>query len=232
MKVLVIIPVYNEEKNISKVLDRIEASNANLDVLVVDDGSTDNTYAACVDRKNVSVVRLPSNLGIGGARQTGFKFAFYNDYDAVVQLDGDDQHNPVYIDSMLLKLKAGYNLCIGSRFINYKGFQSSFMRRTGISLLYNLIKLITGQRVTDPTSGFRVCDKDAIKLFANEYPQDYPEPESIVTASINNMKICEVPVEMEQRSSGKSSIGSLASVYFMTKVSIAILISLKLKVLH
>lgn len=234
MKVLVVIPVYNEENNITNVLNRIEATGNNYDVLVVDDGSTDSTYKKCANRKNVSIVRLPYNLGIGGARQTGFKYALKKDYDVVIQLDGDDQHNPLYIESMLKKIDEGNSLCIGSRFIDYEGFQSSFMRRIGISIIYGLLRLITGYCITDPTSGFRACDKQAIKLFANDYPQDYPEPESIVSASMKNLKICEVSVEMDARGNGKSSIGNLSSVYFMAKVTIAILISLQVdfKAIH
>ncbi len=227
MKVLVIIPAYNEERNIANVLDGMAQSEHQYDVLVVDDGSTDSTYEICSGRENVAVIRLPSNLGIGGARQTGFKYALANNYDAVIQIDGDGQHKPEYIGRMLDSLRAGNNICIGSRFINFQGFQSSFMRRVGIALLHNLIKMITGNSITDPTSGFRACDREAIKLFAAEYPQDYPEPESIVTASKNNLAICELPVTMQERGCGKSSISSLASVYFMTKVSLAILISLR-----
>jgi len=227
MRVLVIIPAYNEEKNIAHVLSNMQKTKHQYDILVVDDGSTDSTYDICASRSDVEVVRLPANLGIGGARQTGFKYAHNNGYDAVIQIDGDGQHKPEYIEEMLAKLQEGNNLCIGSRFIDFQGFQSSFMRRAGIKILYTLIKFITGHSITDPTSGFRACDKEAIKLFATEYPQDYPEPESIVTASKNDLAICEMPVTMQERASGKSSISSLASVYFMAKVSLAILISLR-----
>jgi len=226
MKTLIIIPIFNEEKNITRVLDRLELEKNKFDVLIVDDGSTDNSYNVCLNKDRVSVIKLSSNLGIGGARQAGFKYAHSNNYDVVVQLDGDDQHNPDFIDNMIEKLNEGNNICIGSRFIDYEGFQSSFFRRLGIYVIYNLIKLITGQRFTDPTSGFRACDRAAIELFAKDYPQDYPEPESIVFAANRKIKICEVPVTMNERGTGKSSIGGFSSVYFMAKVSIAILLSL------
>ncbi len=224
MKVLIIIPVFNEEKNIEHVLDSIEAACPHYDVLVIDDGSIDHSYDLIRQRNKEAVVRLPSNLCIGGARQTGYKYAFYHQYDIVVQVDGDGQHNPLCIEKMIEKLKQGYNVCIGSRFITYEGFQSSGIRRIGISFLYGLLKCITGEKITDPTSGFRVCDRKAIEFYAFEYPLDYPEAESIVTASRNKMKLCEAPVAMEERKSGKSSIGKRASVYYMIKVTIAILI--------
>lgn len=227
MKVLIIIPVYNEAGNIVRVLSRIKKANINYDILVVDDGSTDNSSNICSGFCNVSVLRLSSNLGIGGARQAGFKYAYYNDYEAVIQLDGDNQHNPEYIESMISKLREGYNICIGSRFIKRIGFQSSILRRIGINILLTEIQLITGLKFSDPTSGFRACDKTAIKLFSKEYPQDYPEPESIILAKQNRLKICEVPIVMNKREAGKSSISRRASFYFMTKVTIAILLSVR-----
>lgn len=224
MKVLIIIPVYNEEKNIEVVLDELFKVCPEYDILVVDDGSKDDSYKICV-KKGINTIKLPVNLGIGGARQAGFKYALYNNYDVVIQLDGDGQHDPKYISKMIEQIENGINICIGSRFIDHEGFQSTFMRRTGIVFLYSLIKLITGQKVTDPTSGFRACDKKAIEFFAKEYPQDYPEPETIVSANRKGLKICEVPVTMNERMSGKSSINKKASLYFMVKVTLAILIN-------
>jgi len=226
MKGLIVIPMYNEEKNILDVLNEIKSVYDKFDILIIDDCSTDNSNKICRSVSGVTVINLPSNLGIGGARQTGFKYALYYNYDVVVQLDGDGQHNPAYISKLLVGIENGNNICIGSRFINFEGFQSSPLRRTGISFLNKLIKLFTNQTITDPTSGFRACDKSAIKLFANNYPQDYPEPESLVTAFKNNIKICEVPVKMTERVQGKSSIGKIDSVYFLFKVTIAIIIDL------
>ncbi len=223
MKVLICIPVYNEENNIGAVLDELKATCPGYDILIIDDCSTDNSYAVSRSR-GVSVIKLPSNLGIGGARQTGFRYAYYNNYDALVQLDGDGQHDPSYIDHMLPVLQQGYNICIGSRFIDRNGFQSSFMRRMGISFLYTLIKTFFKLSISDPTSGFRVCDKDAIRLFTFNYPQDYPEPESIVIAVRHRLRIREIPVKMKKRQSGKSSIGKSDSVYFLLKVTLAIII--------
>jgi glycosyltransferase involved in cell wall biosynthesis len=224
MKVLISIPVFNEEKNIGYVLDDIRANCPNYDILIIDDCSTDNSSFVCQSKENVNIIKLSNNLGIGGARQTAFKYAFYNNYDILVQLDGDGQHDSRYINDMILSLEKGNNICIGSRFIKFEGFQSSLMRRTGITFLYTLIKLISSLSITDPTSGFRVCDRKAIKLFANEYPVDYPEPESIVMAAKNKLKICEIPVQMKERQSGKSSIGKTDSIYFLFKVTLAILI--------
>ncbi|OQB15157.1 MAG: Undecaprenyl-phosphate mannosyltransferase [Firmicutes bacterium ADurb.Bin193] len=224
MKKLIIIPVYNEEKNIGHVLNGIKKTCPDIDVLVIDDGSSDDSYRVCVESGVGEVIKLPANLGIGGARQTGFKYALYNDYDIVIQMDGDGQHDPACIEKMISQLRDGANLCIGSRFITGEGFQSSFVRRIGISFIYNIIRFVLGQKITDPTSGYRACDKKAIALFAKEYPQDYPEPESLVTAGKNNLIIKEIPVTMMERKNGKSTIGGTDSVYYMIKVTLAILI--------
>lgn len=224
MKALVCIPIFNEEQTIGFVIDEIRKMFPEYDILAIDDCSTDNSADFCRGRENVSVIHLLFNMGIGGARQTGFKYACYYNYDVLIQLDGDGQHVPLYISDMLLEIKNGANICIGSRFINYEGFQSSFVRRLGSLLLRKLIRLIAKIEITDPTSGLRACDKKAIEIFANEYPIDYPEPESLVIAAKNNLKIKEIPVKMKARSKGKSSINRLDSVYYIIKVSIAILI--------
>lgn len=223
MKKLVIIPVYNEEKNIAHVLSGIKKTCPDVDILVIDDGSTDDSYRVSVEG-GAEVIRLPANLGIGGARQTGFRYALYNNYDVVIQIDGDGQHDPRYVEEMVSELQGGVNLCIGSRFITYEGFQSSFVRRIGISVIYNIIRFILGRRITDPTSGYRACDRKAIELFAREYPQDYPEPESLVTASKNKLVIKEIPVTMKERQSGSSTISGSDSVYYMIKITLALLI--------
>ena len=225
MKVLIIIPIYNEAENITHVLDEIKEKCPDYDVLVIDDGSIDNSHKICRARNREMVVKLPANLGIGGARQTGFKYAVYNNYDIVVQLDGDGQHRPECMHRMIEAVVSGNNICVGSRFITREGFQSSALRRLGISILYWLIRILTGENITDPTSGYRVCDKKATRLFAWEYPHDYPEPGSIVTANKYGLKMCEVPVTMSERMSGNSSIGKKASVMYMIKVITAILIT-------
>ena len=165
------------------------------------------------------------NLGIGGAVQSGYRYAMYKGYDAAIQVDGDGQHDPAFIPLLLEELKKGSNISIGSRFISREGFQSTRLRRFGIRYFSWLIYLLTGKYITDPTSGFRACDQTAIKLFAKDYPRDYPEPESIVNASKHKLKITEVPVVMNPREEGKSSITGLKSLYYMIKVSLAIIIT-------
>ncbi len=224
MKVLIIIPAFNEEKGLPELLKNIALKCPEYDVLVVNDCSTDRTSEICREN-SVTVLDLPVNLGIGGAVQAGYKYAFYNDYDVAVQVDGDGQHNPEYISLMVNEIEKGYNLCIGSRFIEKEGFQSTFTRRVGIKYFSRLIKLITDETVTDPTSGFRACDKKAIGYFAREYPRDYPEPETFVAANRNKLKVTEIPVVMNERNGGRSSITSFKSVYYMIKVSLAIIVA-------
>jgi len=224
MRVLIIIPAYNEEGNLPKLLADIKKNNPYFDVIVINDCSLDRTKEVC-KYYDSDVVNLPVNLGIGGAVQTGYKYAYYNNYDIAVQVDGDGQHNTKYINELIEKLDEGFNLCIGSRFIVNQGFQSTATRRAGIRFFSVLIKMVTGQVVSDPTSGFRACDKKLIEYFAQEYPKDYPEPETIVIARRNNFKVSEVPVIMAEREDGKSSITSFKSIYYMIKVTMAILIA-------
>ncbi len=224
MKALVIIPAYNEEKNIAGLLDRLKVACPEYDVVVVNDCSSDNTRRLCRE-SGANVIDLPVNLGIGGAVQSGFKYALYNDYDFAVQVDGDGQHDPKYISLLLSGLGENSNLCIGSRFIDGEGFQSSAIRRLGIRYFSTLIYIFTNQRIKDPTSGFRACDRRAIQLFAADYPRDYPEPESIVNASRQGLKVSELPVVMNRREGGKTSITSSRSIYYMIKVSLAIIIA-------
>ena len=201
--VLIIIPAYNEEKSILNVVSNIKKVKT-------------NNY----------LIDLPSNLGIGGAVQTGYKYAYYKNYDIAIQIDGDNQHNPSYITNLCDEINNGYDLVIGSRFVeNLSKFKSSFLRRVGINFLSNLIKICTGVKIYDVTSGFRACNKDIIEYFANNYPIDYPEPDSLVQVLKQNKKVKEIPVEMNERKTGKSSIRGLKSIYYMIKVSFAIIIS-------
>ncbi|MGE5615019.1 MAG: glycosyltransferase family 2 protein [Bacillota bacterium] len=224
MKVLIVIPAYNEAENLVTLLDKLKKTCPGYDAVVVNDNSKDNTLEVC-RKHGVDVIDLPVNLGIGGAVQAGYRYALYMGYDAAVQLDGDGQHNPDYIDKLLAALKNGANLCIGSRFLLSEGYKSTRLRRFAIRYFSSLIRFFTGCRVTDPTSGFRACDTTTIRLFAEDYPVDYPEPESIINAVWKKLKITEVPVVMNERKEGKSSITGMKSLYYMVKVSMAIIIS-------
>ena len=223
-RVLIIIPAYNEEENILDVINSLKKYCPDYDRIVINDCSTDRTMKIC-EENNINVINLPVNLGIGGAVQTGYIYAYENNYDIAVQFDGDGQHEAEFVRNIVDPLEGGAALCIGSRFIEKKGFQSSTVRRAGIRYFSNLITLIGKQKVTDATSGFRAVDKNIISLFAYDYPRDYPEPESLIGVSKRKYKIEEVPVEMKERSGGKSSITAIKAVYYMIKVSIAILIA-------
>ena len=223
MKRLIIIPAYNEEGSILKTISAIKESNCDFDQVVINDCSNDSTLKLCMEN-GISVINLPINLGIGGAVQTGYKYAAMNGYDYAVQIDGDGQHDPAYLGMMfdtMINEKA--DMVIGSRFIEKEGFQSSTARRFGISFFSGLIKLLTGVTVTDPTSGMRLVNRSIIELFARDYPRDYPEPESIVAVLKRKHKVVECPVVMKKRQAGQSSINIRSSVYYMIKVSIAII---------
>ncbi len=224
MKTLIIIPAYNEARNLVGLLDGLNLVCPEYDLVVINDSSDDDTLAVCKERK-VNVIDLPVNLGIGGAVQSGYRYALYNRYDAAVQVDGDGQHNPEYISTLLTELESGADICIGSRFIAREGYQSSATRRFAIRYFSLLIRIFSGCRVTDPTSGFRACGRKALKLFATDYPQDYPEPESIINAAKHRLRVVEVPVVMNERREGKSSITRIKSMYYMIKVSLAIIIA-------
>lgn len=226
MKTLLIIPAYNEEKNIENTIKKIlDLHNPDIDYIIINDGSTDNTLEI-LENNHFNYLNLPANLGIGGAVQTGYKYALYNNYDIAIQFDGDGQHNVEYISQLIQQVEAGNDLVIGSRFLdNLTGFKSTKTRRVGIKLLSNLIKLCTGKKITDPTSGFRACNKKIIELFSMNYPYDYPEPDTIVKVIKKGFNVKEIPVIMNEREQGKSSINMLKSVYYMIKVSLSIIIS-------
>lgn len=222
-KVLIIIPAYNEEKSIENVVDNIITNYPQYDYIVVNDGSKDATRDVCRAR-GYEYLNLSINLGIGGAVQTGYKYAKDKGYDIAVQIDGDGQHDIAYLDKMLPTLEAGEaDIVIGSRFIKGEGFQSSAARRAGIKLLSTLIYICTGQKIKDVTSGFRAVNKRFIDIYASYYPTDYPEPEAIVAAVMHQGRIKECPVIMHEREQGKSSIDFVKSIYYMLKVSLAII---------
>ena len=224
MKKLIIIPAYNESENIVGTVEDIKKNAPDFDYVVINDCSTDNTLQILKEH-GYNYVSLPINLGIGGAVQTGYKYAEKYGYDIAVQVDGDGQHDPAFLAKMADYLEENeLDMVIGSRFIDKEGFQSSFMRRVGIVYFTGLIKLLTGKTITDPTSGLRLAGKKVIKLFAENYPKDYPEPETAVTAINHGMKIEEIPVIMRARQGGVSSITMKKSVYYMIKVTIAIII--------
>ena len=225
MKKLVIIPAYNEEGNLEKTINDITENAPGFDYVIINDCSTDNTLEMC-RHHGFHYLYLPVNLGIGGAVQTGYRYAFYHGYDLAVQFDGDGQHSAAHLEDMAKVLeKSGADMVIGSRFIEKEGFQSSGLRRVGIRYFTMLIRLLTGKTITDPTSGMRMVNRKLLEKFTNEYPKDYPEPESVVTILSENYKVKEVPVIMNEREEGVSSISLRNSVYYMIKVSFAILIA-------
>lgn len=224
MKKLIIIPAYNEAENIEKTIDAITKKAKDFDYIIINDCSSDETLKIC-EEKGYNVVSLPINLGIGGAVQTGYKYALQNGYDVAVQVDGDGQHDPAFLRMMVdYMVEKKCDMVIGSRFINKEGFQSSGTRRLGIKYFTILIKLLTGAKITDPTSGLRMINREVIKVFAVDYPKDYPEPESVVSILRQKKNVQEIPVIMKAREGGVSSISPKKSVYYMIKVTLAILI--------
>lgn len=222
MKKLIIIPAYNESANIKNTVENIKHIVPDFDYVVINDHSTDSTLSI-LEENHFNFVNLPINLGIGGAVQTGYKYAHENDYDIAVQVDGDGQHDVSYLHDLSETLiKDNADMVIGSRFIKSEGFQSTFMRRVGIAYFTKLIRRLTGHTITDPTSGFRMANRKVISIFAKEYPRDYPEPESIVTLLKAGFKVEEVPVKMKERQGGVSSIHIGNSAYYMIKVTLAI----------
>lgn len=232
-KVLLIIPAYNEEKNILTVYKNIcdynKKTKTKLDVVFINDGSVDATEKILCEN-NINHIRLIQNLGIGGAVQTGYKYALYNDYDIAIQFDGDGQHNVNYVEALIKPiLEENVDMAIGSRFIDSSSseFKSSFLRRVGIKLISSCIHFKTRVRIYDTTSGFRASNKNAIAMFAIHYPLEYPEPISSVDVILSGMKIKEVPVSMNERLAGKSSINSWKNIYYMVNVVLSILLRKK-----
>ena len=221
-----IVPAYNEEKAITAVVNDIlqtaKEQNLLITVIVVNDCSVDTT-SEIISKLNCVALNLPVNLGIGGAVQTGFKYAFENGFDYVIQIDGDGQHPASEIAKLLNSAKENnLDVVIGSRFMSKEGFQSSAIRRFGINYFKWLNRFLVGITINDSTSGFRLINKKVLEIVSEYYPDEYPEPEAIILYSLNKFKIGEVSVNMKERQGGVSSIGAVSSVYYMFKVSLAI----------
>ncbi len=226
-KIAVIIPAYNEEKSIADVVKSIHQIELGAEmtktIIVVNDCSTDNTMKISQKLDCISL-NLSANLGIGGAVQTGLKYAFKNQFDYAVQIDGDGQHPAHELPKLIKKMNdIRADIVIGSRFLEKKGFQSSCFRRFGINYFKKLTALLCSITITDATSGFRLFNKKAICLANYYYPDEYPEPESIIYFHLNRLIIAETPVSMIERKAGKSSIGFFASFYYMLKVTLAVM---------
>ena len=223
-RILVIVPAFNEQESLEKVVGGVKTHLPQADILVVNDGSTDLTSEKATACGGM-VLDLPFNLGIGGAMQAGYQYAYEKGYDVAIQVDADGQHDPKEIQKLLHALEVEkIDVTIGSRFIGNSGYRGSIMRRVGIAIFSGVISTIVGQKITDPTSGFRAANRKAIQLFASDYPQDYPEPEAVILLHQCRLKIGEVPVGMGQRYAGESSITKIRSVYYMVKVLLAIFV--------
>lgn len=225
MKTLLIIPAYNESENIMGLVNEISTKYPQYDYVVINDCSTDQT-PNILSAAKASYINLPVNLGIGGGVQTGYQYALEHGYEIAVQIDGDGQHDPKYIKDVIAPIEKGQaDAVIGSRFIEKEGFQSTVSRRLGINLLSALIRMLCGVHVRDVTSGMRAVNQKMIAEYANNYAQDYPEPEALLTAGIMKARVMEVPVQMRERQGGRSSINTLRSVYYMIKVSMALVLT-------
>ncbi len=230
MKILLIVPSYNEEDNVlsnyKKIIDYNKKHNTNYDVIVINDGSKDKTEEICIEN-NIPHISLVHNLGIGGAVQTGYKYAYENDYDVAVQFDGDGQHDVRYVKDIIKPIKENKaDMVIGSRFIDKSSsnFKSSKARRIGITLISFFIKLITGKKIYDTTSGFRAANKKVIERFVDNYPVEYPEPVSTTEVLRLGYNVEEIPVSMNERENGVSSIKAWKNVYYMVNVILSIVI--------
>jgi glycosyltransferase involved in cell wall biosynthesis len=225
---LAIVPAYNEGEMVARVVREIRRNAPNFDVLVVDDGSTDNT-AAEAEAEDAIVLRHPYNLGIGGAMQSGYKYALRHGYEVAVQVDGDGQHKPEYLPKMLKALNTRgdeADMVYGSRFRGDPGYKVPLGRRLGNLTFSIVLRVITRKRITDPTSGFRMTNRRGIELFARDYPHDYPEVEALLMLHAHHLRIHEVPVRMNARGFGRSSIDYPRSAYYMAKVLLALFVGL------
>jgi glycosyltransferase involved in cell wall biosynthesis len=229
-KHLAIVPAYNEEQSVAGVVDDLTRNAPLFDVLVVDDGSTDATSRVARDA-GAHVLRMPFNVGIGGTVQAGYLYALEHGYDYAVQVDGDGQHDAREIGKLLAHMQshAGLNMVTGSRFLEAcedGSFRSTRSRRLGIRVFAAILSWITGERVTDPTSGFRMTNRRGIELFARDYPHDYPEVEAVLMVHAHRLRSAEVPVRMRHRTGGVSSINASRSIYYMVKVLLSIVVGL------
>jgi glycosyltransferase involved in cell wall biosynthesis len=221
-----IVPALNEEASVGRVIDEIRAFDPGFAVVVVDDGSIDRT-ADVARKRGAHVVRLPFNLEIGGAVQTGFRYAFENGFELAVRVDGDGQHDPAELRAIVEPVLRGEaDIVVGSRFAEGGGYRPSRSRRLGIRILAWTVSALVRQRVSDPTSGFQAVNRKGIRLFAADYPHDYPEVEAVVMVRRHRLRMAEVPVRMRERSGGRSSITAFRSVYYMVKVLLAIFVGL------
>jgi glycosyltransferase involved in cell wall biosynthesis len=226
LRTIAIVPAYNEEDSLRTVLEEIHAVDPELEVVVVNDGSTDET-AKVAAAAGAAVVSLPFNLGIGGAVQTGYQYALEHGFEVAIQVDADGQHDPREIGQVLEPVFDGRaDLVVGTRFVKGGGYRGTRLRRVGIRIFAAVVSLLVGQRVSDTTSGFRAVNRRALKLFAAEYPHDYPEVESIVLLSRHHLRMLEVPVQMRVRETGNSSITAVRSAYYMIKVLLALFIGI------
>lgn len=224
IKKLVIIPAYNEAASIVETVNDIRKNASEFDYVVINDCSKDDTLKICKDN-DIKVLDLPINLGIGGAVQTGYVYAYHEDYDLVVQFDGDGQHDASFLQVMAQKLlEEEADMVIGSRFIEKEGFQSSGVRRAGIKVFSFLSGILFGKTITDATSGMRMCNRKVVELFVKDYPRDYPEPETVCRLLRKKCKVLEIPVQMKERTAGISSISIGRAIYYMIKVTVAIFI--------
>jgi glycosyltransferase involved in cell wall biosynthesis len=226
-KKLAIVPAYNEEACVARVVSAIHEHSPDFDVLVIDDGSTDST-SRCAERAGAKVLRHPFNLGIGGAVQSGYQYAARHGYQIAAQVDADGQHDPRYLSDLVDRLCGDQEVDMvwGSRFQGEAGYKVPVMRRFGIMLFSGLMSMIVRQRVTDPTSGFRMTNRRGIDLFARDYPHDYPEVEAILMMHAHRLRMTEIPVRMSERIGGRSSITQPLSAYYMVKVMVAVIIGL------
>jgi glycosyltransferase involved in cell wall biosynthesis len=226
MRKAAVVPAFNEAGSIGAVIAEIREADPEFEIVVVDDGSADAT-AELARAAGATVISLPYNLGIGAAVQTGLQYAYQEDFDIAVQIDGDGQHDSQELARLLEPVLAGEaDIAVGTRFAGQRGYRASFSRRIGIALFAGVVSLIVRQRVTDTTSGFRAMNRRGIRLFAADYPHDYPEVEATVLVFRHRLRMVEVPVAMRQRESGRSSITAFGSLYYMSKVSLALFVGL------
>lgn len=227
-KCLVIVPAYNEGDSIGTLIERLQRSLPSMDVLVVDDGSTDGTAREAATKSRT--LCLPFNLGIGGAMQTGYRYADSHGYDIAIQVDGDGQHRPREVRKLVETITDGdADLVVGSRFLEDRTYRQNPMRSAGATILRGMLRLLTRRNLTDCTSGFRAANRKVIRAFAHWYPEDYPEPEVILLLHRAGYRIAEVPVSMRQRRSGSSSISGWCGVFYVAKVTLCLLLDLARK---